>query len=288
MRYFYTPQNHTTMNTLKQITKYAALAVAMAACTNPYTPADMRSTYQIKKLTDVPDSLLQSLAAQKIYFGHQSVGFDIMNGIEALKSEDSRLGLYILESADTSVCKEDCFAHSKNGENRKPYSKIEAFTNTINRMPGNLDIAFFKFCYVDFTTSTNVDSVFQAYVAAMDSLKAKYPLTHFVHFTAPLRAIQTGPKALVKTLMGKSLGHEDNAARCRFNQLVRDQYLGQEPLFDLAMLGSTRPDGNLQAYTYNGETIYALSPQYTYDGGHLNEPASRLFGEQLLVFLANL
>lgn len=276
------------MKKFTNLTYGLLLLLAGAACTNNYTPIEMKSTYEFKKLADLPDSLLQNLAAQKIYFGHQSVGYDIMNGIEDLKADDARLSFYLTESSDTSICMEDCFAHSKNGENRKPFSKIEAFTNTINSLPGTLDIAFFKFCYVDFTATTNVDSVFRAYVAAMDSLKAKYPTTRFVHVTAPLRAIQSGPKALVKKLMGKSLGHEDNAARCRFNQLMRDCYQGKEPLFDLAMIGSTRPDEKVQAYLHKGETIFALSPQYTYDGGHLNEPASKLFGEQLLVFLANL
>ena len=38
----------------------------------------------------------------------------------------------------------------------------------------------------------------------------------------------------------------------------------------------------------HGKTFYAMAPEYTYDGGHLNELGRKKVAEQLLILLANL
>jgi hypothetical protein len=70
--------------------------------------------------------------------------------------------------------------------------------------------------------------------------------------------------------------------------MLRKEYTGKEPIFDLAALESTNPDGTRLSFTQNGKTAYALVPTYTTDGGHLNEQGRKLVAEQLLIFLASL
>lgn len=41
-------------------------------------------------------------------------------------------------------------------------------------------------------------------------------------------------------------------------------------------------------FTSNGKIFYALVPEYTHDGGHLNSIGRKLAARQLLLFLADL
>jgi hypothetical protein len=107
--------------------------------------------------------------------------------------------------------------------------------------------------------------------------------------TTPLMRVQSGPKALLKRLLGRSPGrYGGNFARERFNDLMRQAYGGREPLFDLAAIESTRPDGRREVIRSGGRSAHALVPAYTADNAHLNELGRRRVAEELLVFLARL
>jgi len=70
---------------------------------------------------------------------------------------------------------------------------------------------------------------------------------------------------------------------------MRQEYQENGNLFDIAEIESTLPDGSKVTYDYMGNTYYALAPQYTNDGGHLNEAGRRIVvAQQLLLFLARL
>ena len=130
---------------------------------------------------------LQSLSTKAIYFGHQSVGFNIMGGVEALVAATSGVVPQVVETSDPAAMKRGVFAHSGNGSNGDPAGKTAAFATAIlGGVGGRVDIAFFKFCYVDFGGSTDVESVFTDYQSKMAELKSAYPSVHFVHFTVPL------------------------------------------------------------------------------------------------------
>jgi hypothetical protein len=51
---------------------------------------------------------------------------------------------------------------------------------------------------------------------------------------------------------------------------------------------STYPDGRRETCAHKGKTCYSLVPEYTYDGGHLNETGRKKAAEQLLILLAKL
>jgi hypothetical protein len=99
--------------------------------------------------------------------------------------------------------------------------------------------------------------------------------------------VQTGPKAFVKKIIGKAPGwYLDNVKRNSYNEKVRKAYSGKEPLFDLALVEATRPDGSLATFEWQGQSFQQLVPEYGSDGRHLNETGRQYVAEQLLVFLA--
>ena len=69
---------------------------------------------------------------------------------------------------------------------------------------------------------------------------------------------------------------------------MRKEYEGKAAFFDLARIESTFRDGRRASYSRDGRTYDCLVPEYTYDGGHLNDLGRKILAEQLLIFLANL
>jgi len=245
-------------------------------------------------IKDVPASSWEKLSKMKIFFGHQSVGYNIIDGIKDLIKENPQIRLNIVETDNPSDFNTPLFAHCKVGKNTYPKSKIEAFSSFIEKGVGKkADIAFFKFCYVDLTTKTNVQNLFNTYQITMSRLKKLYPETTFVHVTVPLTSEAIGIKCWVrkaKDLIKKIIGRPiyNNIKRNQFNEILRKEYNGKAPIFDLAKVESTDPSGRRIEIKRHGKTYYSMAPEYTYDGGHLNETGRKKVAEQLLILLANI
>ena len=245
---------------------------------------------QFPTVKDVPISSWKKLSEKKIIFGHQSVGYNIIDGIRDLMKEHPQIKLNIVETADKSDFKEGLFAHVGVGKNREPESKTHTFARLMEGgIGGKADIAFFKFCYVDANDRTDIQKLFRDYESTLFRLREAYPETIFIHVTMPLTSIQIGPKAWVKKILGRQIrGIDDNIKRNQFNDMLRKEGEGKAPIFDLAKIESTFPDGTRSLLRKNGEVIYSLVPDYTHDGGHLNPFGRKIIAEQLLVFLAQL
>lgn len=237
----------------------------------------------------IPEDALIDLSKKKIYFGHQSVGSNIIEGLKELAKENPRLSLNIAETNSPSAFTKPVLAHSLIGKNTKPMEKINDFTKFLDSGIGNsADIAFFKFCFIDFNTSTEVKKVFEHYRKNLNALKKKYPRTIFVHVTVPLSTVQTGLKGMIKKIAGKPTGFDDNYIRNIFNELLKAEYEGKEPVFDLAAIESTYANGDRAVYLSDGKSVCALVPEYTYDGEHLNDKGRRIVAYRLIMFLAKL
>lgn len=103
----------------------------------------------------------------------------------------------------------------------------------------------------------------------------------------PLRASVHNWKTRIKDFLGKEIwAFEQNIARNQYNDLIREEYTGKEPIFDLAVIESTYPDGKRSTFFKSGKIFYSMVPGYTYDQGHLNETGRRVAAQELLVFLA--
>ena len=134
-----------------------------------------------------------------------------------------------------------------------------------------------------------MEQLFSEYKNTMLQLKLNYPKTEFIHVTIPLKIVQTGPRAWIKKIIGRPIGgYEDNIKRNEFNKLLRTAYHEKEPVFDLALVESTYSNGSRQKFQYNSGDYYALIPEYSHDGRHLNEVGRKKVAEQLLISLANL
>jgi len=244
-----------------------------------------------EKLGDVTEADWKRLSNKRIYFGHQSVGFNILDGIEDLIKENPQIKLNIVETSDLEKIPQGVFAHSRVGRNVDPNSKIYDFARFINQASANqVDYAGVKFCYVDMKADTDVQKLFSEYSTAMAKLKEAHPKMTIIHFTMPLTVNRESWKTKIKKIFGKTdiWEYRTNANRNRFNQLMLAAYQGKEPVFDIAEIESTKPDGSRQVFEQNGVTYYSLAPEYTYDNGHLNEIGRKKVAEQLLLLFLNL
>jgi len=238
----------------------------------------------------VTDQLIEKLATKKIYFGHQSVGNNIMLGIEELLTDSQKEKFKVLESLDASQYQGPMFAHSRIGYNMDPSSKIIGFSNYVNNLQQwQPDIAMFKFCYIDIRAEADVNTLFQEYKTRMQALKENHPEVQIVHFTVPLTIVQTGFRAEIKKVIGRAIGgFADNIKRNDYNDLLRQTYAGKEPIFDLAEIESSREDGSRVSFELNNKKYYALVPEYGRDGRHLNALGRQVVAKNLLEFLATL
>jgi hypothetical protein len=226
----------------------------------------------------------QNLSHLKIVFGHQSVGENVISGIETLAREN-HVALSIAETRDAFAA--PGLHHFKIGRNGEPQTKLEDFDATMSHdIAGTADIALMKLCFTDFGTDTNAQQVARDYIAEVDQLASRFPQTAFVPVTAPLTTVQTGPKALIKKLLGKEPGgFEENAKRELFNETLRKHYASHAVLFDIAAIESNFGKVTID---HHGQNVEMLNPDITYDGQHLNDEGKRLIGGALVHHLANI
>lgn len=219
---------------------------------------------------------LEIVAGRRIYFGHQSVGQDLLEGLREL-ARDYGVSLRIVGDGSPSALAEPGIVHDRLGENTRPLTKLEAFVGAMDRDGADrADVALFKFCYVDFGPGTDVRALFERYVAAHEQLRARHPGVSFLHVTVPLTSMSSGFAAYLKGLLGRPVaGAIENVKRHEFNELLRSWYRDREPFFDLALAESTLEDGRPCGFDWNGKTYPCLAPEFTEDGGHLN-PRGRL------------
>lgn len=227
-------------------------------------------------MSQISPEILEKLANKTIFFGHQSVGNNILSGLSSLVDECPWLNFEI-DIYQGRVGKEK-FLHAPVGKNMDPLSKIHCFCDYMDEGVGNnVDYAFFKFCYIDITAETDEKELFQHYKSAMDKLVLKYPNTTFLHSTVPLTVVQAGIKVWVKRVLGRPVGGEaDNIKRHRYNEMIRKEYLGKAIVYDLAAIESTYTDGKRNKFHKNGLEYYGLIPEYSSDGRHLNGLGARL------------
>jgi hypothetical protein len=176
------------MITKTLIALFGALALVMAVGLGH--PRASAASSQNEGLSSLSTESLARLANSRIFFGHMSVGQNIIEGIEDLLAQHPTLKLNIVQTDAPDLSSPGFLAHGPVGENWKPLEKIDDFDKKISGGLGEkTDIAFFKFCYIDMmaenTEDQDVDKVFSRYQQTMAKLKTQYPNTRFVHFTAP-------------------------------------------------------------------------------------------------------
>jgi hypothetical protein len=240
----------------------------------------------LSDLKEIPASRWQALAGKRIYFGHKSVGTEILAGLADIRRQMPQIELHTASGDPGSLQGKPGLADSSIGANFDPASKIRDFAAKLEAAgPGAVDIALMKFCYVDIDRNTAVTDVFTQYRNTLSALQQKFPGTTFVHCTVPLTSRHNSLKAYAKRILRRAQDSAaDNRAREDFNALIRAEYSGKQPLLDIAAVESTLPDGTKT--TYGG--LPSLAACYTYDGGHLNETGRMAVAAEFLRVLAGL
>jgi len=254
------------------------LGAAGFACSFP-TADSRKVTMPAPHVATVPISAeeLAQAAEVRLFFGHMSVGENILSGISALYAAEGltqpRVVQFPVEGPLPQVLASGAVAHAQIGQNGDPLGKLRNFDALLRSgLADQVDVAVLKFCYVDFTKSTDVDQLFREYRKTLDALERDFPGVTFLHSTAPLTVRPSGWKENLKAM----LGGDDNVTRERYSALVREAY-GADHLFDIAAIEGTAPDGTRQPGLYAG---------YTTDGGHLNEGGSAVVATGLLRLVA--
>lgn len=218
---------------------------------------------------------LETLHGAAVYFGHNSVGSNMIDGVSALLAENAGPEPTVAGTSDPALVSAGVFAHSGIGGNGDPTAKIATFrTLMTGALGGKADVAFMKFCFVDFETATwdtqaNVDALFAEYQAMVAAVHTAHPTLKLVHLTVPLSPADD----------------PNNARRERVSQKLRAAY-GVD-VFDLALLESTNPATHARVMG-TGSSAPRLYSGWASDGsGHLNAAGSRAVAEALIAFLAS-
>lgn len=216
---------------------------------------------------------LTSLSARKIFFGHQSVGRNILEGLEEISANAGDAALRINEARTGDAIVGPGIYHAEVGVNTDPISKLRDFEAIMRSGVGpSVDAAMLKFCYVDFDVGADVEALFEAYRDAMARLEAEFPELVIVHCTVPLTVEEYGLGDRIKRILGKaSDGDSGNAVREAFSRRLRSEYTGKAPVFDLAMIEASDSTGLVTMPSDSSAGTIALRPEYSDDGGHLNE-----------------
>jgi len=248
----------------------------------------VKNSVPIATIDSISAEALDALAGKRIFFGHQSVGWNIIDGLRDVAMQKARNGFNFVEARE--IGSKPGFYHAGIGSNGDPLGKIADFEAIIRGgMGGKVDIAFMKLCYVDVVAGTDVATVFAAYLDAMNRLDAEYPGTTFVRVTVPLMVDQRdkGFKPFVKRLLGRPVRDDGNLERQWINDMIRaDCSNSGRHLYDLAKIESVASDGSRITLTKSGESYYTLRDEYSSDGGHLNEKGRQSTALELLSVLS--
>lgn len=224
----------------------------------------------------VTDGQLAQLSQTRVFFGHKSVGRNILSGVESLYDSHDTAPPTMVEVEPGEVpelAEGGVLVESSIGENRHPYRKLENFEATLRAgLSSEVDVALVKFCYIDIRWDSDVERLFSTYKETMERLQEDYPDVRFVHATAPLTTGPYGLKDHIKMLVGRN----DNANRERYNQMMRATY-GKEQLLDIALVEGTAPDGIFHAELHGG---------YSSDGAHLNATGQGVVAAEFVRLLA--
>lgn len=240
------------------------------------------------KLDAVPQDKWLALSQKKIFFGHKSVGMNVIDGLKDVLRDRPSIKLEIRESADAAIFSAPVFAHAPVGSNFAPQTKIDHFREIMHSGVGRaVDIAFYKFCFVDVGHSTDVMDLASNYADTLENLSAEFPNAKLVPMTVPLLSGPVGLKSRLKKLLGRLPNYDtDHIQRSAYNDILREKFKGR--LFDIAAVESRFSENRVATLKKRGREYEILYSGYTYDGGHLNSVGRQIVAIELLLYLSSI
>lgn len=231
---------------------------------------------------------LRAVAGTRVLFGHQSVGANVLDGVPAVYDAAGVAAPQVVETRSPVTSGGGYLAHTYVGHNGDPVGKLADFTRVLDGPLGDqVDVAMVKLCYVDIDATTDVDMVFDAYVRTMADLAARHPSIRFLYTTVPLTA-DRGLKERLKAALGRGdrMGPEDNRARQRYNERIRERFGGTGRLFDIAAVESTLLQGTPTRRGSGEGAYYVLNDNLRSDRGHLNPRGAQAAAAELVRVVA--
>ncbi len=230
---------------------------------------------------------LKALGQERVFFGHHSVGNNILAGFRQIVSENPEVQLNFLKWTDSLNLSQTFLVEGSVGKNGNPKSKYDEYIRIVEKLSrANLNIALMKLCFVDITQQANVDQIFNEYVSTIELLKQKHPSITFVHITVPLTTEAGITRRIYRFLRGETVDYTaDNSAREKYNEKLR-KHFASDPIFDLAAIESTHPNMNRESGKGPSGTYYSLVKEYASDEGHLNDYGGRIAARELVRILA--
>ncbi len=221
-------------------------------------------------------------------FGHQSVGADLIVGLGELAQATGKAGFTIVESRTPTDLVDPLLCHFRVGRNHDAASKLADFQAVVDTCGHQFDLALFKFCYVDVTDDAQASALFESYFSIMRQIAQKFPGLKVGHVTMPLRAAPAPLNYFVNTVLLRRSHpeHARNRARELFNQKLRAAYGHEGLVFDLASIEARGISGKSGGWKQDGETVPALAPEFTEDGGHLNAAGRHAVAQAFCAWLA--
>jgi hypothetical protein len=221
-----------------------------------------------------PTVALRELATRRVFFGHQSVGGNILDGVRDWLRE-SGVSWPIVAPAEAPH-EGGALIHATVGHNAQPVTKCADFRRLLDGGTlGQVDVAVLKFCYVDVQRDDEVNVLGDEYRATLEDLARRHPATVVVPVSVPLTHVEGGLGVVARELLGRPNPSKlRNLARQSFNDQLRHRW-SATPIFDLAAAESRRPDGATYMFTYQGRRAENLVAAYTDDGRHLNATGRR-------------
>ena len=214
----------------------------------------------IDAVGSLPQTTMNAIGQQKWFFSHASVGGNMVDGMNNLRSSNStRYKLVVASVGNNGTQANNPPSPTVNGRiyecnrgNPGWQSKLSIFDKSVRiagwRAPA-VDAVMDKFCYIDQTANATT------YVNTMAALEVAYPNTVVVYITMPLMTSTDS----------------DNILRNTYNDAVR-KYCKENGklLYDLADMEAYDPSGNPSTFTSGGKTYQKMYSGYSSDGGHLS------------------
>jgi hypothetical protein len=268
------------------------LATGLAVCdmsvrSADATPAPTSGAVESSGIS-VSAKAWDTLQRRRVYFAHQSVGYNLLDGVRELAAAQPGVHVNIVESRAPSTVNGPGIVHFAVGKNRDPASKNRDFLAFLDSRPvPDSAIVVLKYCYVDMTPLTDVPKLFADYQIMAAEARGRHPELTFVHATMPLTTAEPTYKAIAKRMMGREVRRDLDVKRNAYNALIRRAYSRHEPVFDLADAESTLPDGARTFFMADKDTVFTLAEQYSADSGHLNDLGKRRVAAAMLEALGS-
>lgn len=204
---------------------------------------------------------LTRLRSANVLWGHQSVGRDLIGGANALGFPFTTVSA----AADYGRVH---LGEALIAENRDPERKIRSFNELfVGRTIGSaVQVAAFKFCWIDFNSDTDLDALLTHYTQAVEQAQQRYPTVRFFHVTPPITSDEP----------------RENRIRVEFGRRLRERFAARAVVLDLSEIQSTRDDGSRCVR----DRAPVLCDTYRSDEGHFNPDGARRAAKAFLFAIA--